>query len=85
MWNFGKEVWCNMEGRYVHVVADYAHESQKDYKISICSVGVFGTKYIRDSYLETEIKIDTGIVKNLEIPRIYSQLTIGNELNINLR
>ena len=85
MWNYGKEVWCNMEGRYLHVVADYAHASQTDYSISLCTVGVFGTKYIRDTDLETEIKIDTGTVKNIEVARIYSQMTIGNELNINLR
>ena len=22
MWNYGKEVWCNLEGRYMHIVAD---------------------------------------------------------------
>ena len=25
IWNFGKEVWCNLEGRYMHIVADLAH------------------------------------------------------------
>ena len=85
MWNYGKEIWCNMEGRYLHVVADYSHESQTEYSISICSVGVFGTKYIRNTALETEIKIVADTVKNLEVPRIQSQFTIGNELNINLR
>ena len=24
-WNYGKEAWCNLEGRYLHVVANLAH------------------------------------------------------------
>ena len=24
VWNYGKEVWCNLEGRYMHIVADLA-------------------------------------------------------------
>ena len=27
LWNYGKEVWCNLEGRFMHVVADLAHLS----------------------------------------------------------
>ena len=23
MWNYGKELWCNLPGRYVALVADY--------------------------------------------------------------
>ena len=25
IWNYGKEVWCNLEGRYMHIVADLSH------------------------------------------------------------
>lgn len=25
IWNYGKEVWCNLEGRYIHIVADLSH------------------------------------------------------------
>ena len=24
-WKYGKEVWCNLEGRYMHIVADLSH------------------------------------------------------------
>ena len=24
-WNFGKEIWCNLEGRYTFIVADMSH------------------------------------------------------------
>ena len=23
VWAYGKEIWCNMEGRYTHIVADW--------------------------------------------------------------
>ena len=22
-WKYGKEIWCNLEGRYTHFIADY--------------------------------------------------------------
>ena len=25
LWNFGLEKWCNLEGRYMHIVADLSH------------------------------------------------------------
>ena len=25
VWTYGKEVWCNLEGQYVHIVADLSH------------------------------------------------------------
>ena len=27
MWNYGKEVWCNLEGQYAALVADLNHLS----------------------------------------------------------
>ena len=27
IWNFGQETWCNLEGRYMHIVADLVHLS----------------------------------------------------------
>ena len=24
-WTYGKEVWCNLEGRYTHIIADLGH------------------------------------------------------------
>ena len=25
VWNYGKEIWCNLEGRYTHILASQAH------------------------------------------------------------
>ena len=88
VWRFGEEVWCNLEGRYVHLVADLSHladPSQID--MSICTLGVFGTKYVRDGDpLPSSIELASGSTAvNLDITHIYSELTIGTELAINLR
>ena len=48
VWNYGKEIWCNMAGRYLHIVADLSHLSGSSYSMTICSVGVMGTQYLRD-------------------------------------
>ena len=43
VWNFGKEVWCNLEGRYIHIVADLSHLAGQGYNMELCSVGIMGT------------------------------------------
>ena len=50
-WAFGIEAWCNMEGRYTTVVADYAPIITNYATItpSICDFAVLGTRYIRDT------------------------------------
>ena len=47
-WPFGAENWCNLEGAYLYIVSDMAHLAKKDYETSICSLGVIGTRYVRD-------------------------------------
>ena len=34
-WAYGKEVWCNLEGRYMHVIADLSHLTGS-YTMSLC-------------------------------------------------
>lgn len=48
IWNYGEEIWCNQEGQYLHIVANLTHLAGEKYEMSICSLGVMGTKYIRD-------------------------------------
>ena len=57
MWSFGLEAWCNMEGRYLHFEAKYAHILTKDATVSICTLGVMGTKYVRDTPVPTEVTL----------------------------
>ena len=48
IWNYGKEIWCNLEGRYMHIVADLSHLAGQGYEMQLCSVGIMGTQYVRD-------------------------------------
>ena len=55
-WTYGKEAWCNLEGRYMHIVADLSHLSS--YTMSLCSLGIMGTEYVRNETPPTEITIE---------------------------
>ena len=46
-WNYGVESWCNLEGRFVHLVANLSHQNGQIFTQSICRVGIFGTIYQR--------------------------------------
>ena len=45
VWPFGGEHWCNLEGQYLHIVADLndLYVETSDYEMSLCTLGVFGT------------------------------------------
>ena len=88
VWPYGKENWCNLEGTYLHFVANLSHlmATHGSFTTSICTVGVFGTRYVRDGDpLPSSIEIAQGEVFRLRVPHIYSEFTIGTTLNINLR
>ena len=57
IWNYGKEVWCNLEGRYMHIVADLQHLAGQNYSMELCSIGIMGTQYIRDQTLPETLEI----------------------------
>ena len=48
IWPFGAEHWCNMEGTFLHIVSNMKHMADQDYEVSICSLGVIGTRYVRN-------------------------------------
>ena len=64
MWPYGKENWCNLEGSYLHIVADLNHlmDAYGQIDVSICTLGVFGTKYVRDegASLPSNIELHEG-------------------------
>ena len=33
-WTWGKEVWCNLEGRYMHLIANLSHLLESPYSFS---------------------------------------------------
>ena len=55
-WNYGAEIWCNLEGQYISIVADLTDLSGV-YEMSICNLGVMGTEYDRDSIVQTSISL----------------------------
>ena len=46
-WVYGAETWCNLEGRYTHIIADVAHQSGDIFTQAICSLAILGSRYIR--------------------------------------
>ena len=36
VWPYGAEIWCNLEGSYVHLVADLSHLGGTAYEMSLC-------------------------------------------------
>ena len=86
MWPNGLDEWCNMEGRYVTIVADYS--SVKDtygtLMPSICDLGIFGTRYVRDSEAPESIELFENAQTSFIVEHIYSEYRIGNTLNIGM-
>ena len=85
-WPFGAEHWCNLEGTNLHIVSDMIHLAEQDYETSICSLGVFGTRYVRGGEpLPAEIKIAAGETWSFSLAHIYSEIEIGTKLEIAVR
>ena len=60
-WPGGVEAWCNMEGRYTTVVADYTSKSgNTQLTPSLCQFGVFGTRYIRVTPFIDSVSVQAG-------------------------
>ena len=43
IWNYGREEWCNLEGQYMHIVANLTHLEGMSYSMELCQVGIMGT------------------------------------------
>ena len=89
VWRFGMENWCNMQGRFVHFVADQSQQAaaaNDSDTVSVCSVGIFGTKYVRDGpNLPEVIEIAADSSESIILADIYSQYEIATELDIKMR
>ena len=82
----GKEIWCNLEGQYVTFVADLNHLKDLGFDISLCSLGIMGTKYgLSGATMPTAETVAISEQKTIDIPRITSEYEIGNTLSIKLR
>lgn len=87
MWKYGIEKFCNLEGQFIHIVGDLSHLADRSlYMQSICSLGVMGTKYVREGDpLPETIELALGSTQTLDLPHIYAKYAIGNTLKIDIR
>ena len=87
IWPYGGEHWCNLEGKYLHIVSDMSHLAGQDYETSICSLGVIGTRYMRrgEYLLPAEITLRMGEKWSFSLPHIESEIEIGTKLAIAVR
>ena len=69
----------------MHIVADLSLLAGQSYSMELCSVGIMGTKYTRDQTLPETLEIQSDGLTTLTITNIYSAMSIGNQLDINLR
>ena len=72
----------------MHIVADmslYTNTAAPTDTVSVCSLGILGTKYGRNDPLLTSITVTQGQISTIVVQNIFSLYTIGNELAINLR
>ena len=74
-----------MEGRYTHIVLDGLDQSIY-YELSVCSLGIMGTKYVRSEDPITETVITRGESFFFNMVYIYSDINIpiGNDLTIEI-
>ena len=61
-----------MEGQYLTIISDLSHLTPP-YEMSLCSVGVMGTSYVRDTALPDTISVAQGEETVLKVPNIYPQ------------
>ena len=76
MWNYGEEIWCNLEGRYTHIIASQAHRPPGEiYDQDICQLAILGTIYERNTPLPSHVDIivepDTESLFTIEVEHIY--------------
>ena len=66
----------------MHIVADLSDlaSTYTTYEMSLCSLGIMGTEYVRSEAPPTDITLEQGSTVTLDIPHIHSALTIGNTL-----
>ena len=60
VWPYGMENWVNLEGKYMHIVADmsaYTDSATVTDTVSVCTLGIYGTKYVRDEPLPSSATV----------------------------
>ena len=76
---FGFEAWCNMSGQFTFFVAT----GVPSVEVSICSVGVFGTRYVRASDPPSSITLNS--CPTFSVDHVHADDVISDILAINLK
>ena len=77
-----------MWGRYTTIVADLTNLAAEPLiEMSLCNVGIMGTKYIRNTPPPSNLEITKGAMQTLTVEKIIVKtgFEIGNTLSIKLR
>ena len=85
---YGKEIWCNREGRYIFFQADMGYMMyEQQSEMSLCSLGIMGTKYdyINGASPEDTVYVDVGKSTVYKLPFIVPTIAIGNELSLDVK
>ena len=64
-------------------MADYSHLSGAT--VSICNLGIMGTKYVRNTPVPTEVTLIKGETMTLPVEDIYAEIPIANTIVPRLR
>ena len=70
-----------MVGQYTFFVAT----NVPSVEVSLCSLAVFGTRYIRLEFLTDTIEVQANDQFVILVPHVYAEDTIADQLAIDLR
>ena len=86
VWKYGREHWCNLQGRYMTIVADLSHLTGA-YEMSLCNVAIMGTKYELSAPNASSLSVKSGLTATHRLNKIAvkSGFEISNTLAIRHR
>ena len=86
VWKYGREHWCNLQGRYMTVVGDLSHLTGA-YEMSLCNVAIMGTKYELSTPNASILSVKAGTTATHTMNKISvnTDFSISNTLAIRHR
>ena len=90
VWPHGLEIFPNLQGRYLHIVGDLSSTNVNPSnpelpRLTFCTVIVTGTRYVRKDEVNSSLSINQGESLTFSLTHIESELTIANQLSIDVR
>ena len=85
VWNYGTEIFCSQTGRYVHIIADLRHLAKKGYEVSLCSLGIMGTKFDREIVPVSQFDILHKSTESITVQKVEPVYDVGDKIDIRVR